>query len=174
MVLSKETLVQHKYPVIGAALALVLVSWLFWYFSDTQVIKRQLIGLSWDVGKENRQESTMETALKMRDVKAVLADNCTLVIPERNRTESVEKDLAIMYLMHYRDRYEMIAVTFEEMDIDFPGKGEASVQSKVLLRKQVNQQSPAEVTAPVKLTLKKENGDWLLTQADIAAALLDD
>jgi hypothetical protein len=81
--------------------------------------------------------------------------------------------MAIIYLMHYRDRYEVLTVTFEEMDITFPAKGEAVIQSKVVLQKQTGQPPPAEVTAPVKLTMKKQDGDWLLTQAEVAAALLD-
>jgi hypothetical protein len=174
MASAKELLAKRKPAVIGIALALILISWLCWYFSDKQVIKRQLIGMTWELSKKNRQESTMETALKMREVKAMLADNCTVLIPERNKyAESVERDMAIIYLMHYRDRYEMLAVSFEEMNIEFPVKGEAVVQSKVLLRKQSNQPPPTELTAPVKLTMKKQNGDWLLTQAEIAAALLD-
>jgi hypothetical protein len=171
---TKEMLVKHKYAVIGAVLALVLISWLCWYFSDQQVVKRQLVGLSWEVSKKSSQESTMETALKMRKVQSALADNCTLIIPERKNSELVEKDLAVRYLMYYRDRYQVLAVTFEEMDIKFPAKGEAAVRATVLLKKQMPQAPPAEVTAPVTLMLKKQNGDWLLTQAEIAAALLDD
>ena len=174
MVSANELLTKRKPVVIGIALALILISWLCWYFSDKQVIKRQLIGLTWEISKKDRQESTMETALKMREVKAMLAESCTLVVPERKQSaESVERDMAIIYLMHYRDRYEVLAVTFEEMDITFPAKGEAVIQSKVLLKKQTNQPPPAELTAPVTLTMQKQNGDWLLTQAEVAAVLLD-
>jgi len=177
MIAVNELLAKRKPAVIGAVLALALISWLVWYFSDRQVIKRQLTALSWDLGKEGRQESTMETALKMRDVKAVLAESCcTLLVPERSgRTEFAERDLAVMYLMHYRDRYETLAVSFEDMEIDFPAKGEAAVRSQARLRRQVKPDQPAaETTAPVLISLKKQDGDWMLTQAEVAEALLAD
>uniref|UniRef100_UPI004056608B hypothetical protein n=1 Tax=Candidatus Electronema sp. TaxID=2698783 RepID=UPI004056608B len=177
MIAVNELLAKRKPAVIGGALALVLISWLFWYFSDQQVIKRQLTALAWDLDKESRQESTMETALKMRDVKAVLAESCcTLIVPERGRrTDFAERDMAVMYLMHYRDRYENLAVSFEDMEIDFPAKGEAAVRSQARLLRQVKPDQPAaETTAPVLISLKKQDGDWMLTQAEVAEALLDD
>ncbi len=177
MIAAKELLAKRKPAVIGATLALVLISWLFWYFSDRQVIKRQLTALSWDLGKESRQESTMETALKMRDVKAVLAESCcTLIVPERGRrSEFAERDLAVMYLMHYRDRYETLSLNFEEMDIDFPAKGEAAVRSQVQLLRQAKPEQPAaETTARVLISLKKQDGDWMLTQAEVAEVLIGD
>ncbi len=177
MVAAKELLARRKPAVIGIALVLVLISWLFWYFSDRQVIKRQLTALAWDLGKESRQESTMETALKMRDVKAVLAESCcTLIVPERGRrTDFAERDLAVMYLMHYRDRYENLAVSFEDMEIDFPAKGEAAVRTQARLLRQIKPDQPAEETAaPALISLKKQGGDWMLTQAEIAEVLVGD
>lgn len=177
MIAAKELLATRKPALIGTALALVLISWLCWYFSDRQVIKRQLTALTWDIGKESRQESTMETALKMRDVKAVLAESCcALIVPERGRrTEFAERDLAVMYLMRYRDRYQSLALSFEEMEIDFPAKGEAAVRSHVRLQRQTGpEQDAAETTAPVLISLTKQDGDWMLTQAEIAEALLAD
>uniref|UniRef100_UPI0040561A80 hypothetical protein n=1 Tax=Candidatus Electronema sp. TaxID=2698783 RepID=UPI0040561A80 len=175
MIAAKELLAKRKPAVIGGALALVLISWLFWYFSDRQVIKRQLTALTWDLGKESRQESTMETALKMRDVKAVLAESCcTLIVPERGRrTEFAERDLAVLYLMRYRDRYENLAVSFEDMEIDFPAKGEAAVRLQARLLRQVKPDQPAaETTAPALISMKKQDGDWMLTQAEIAEVLV--
>ena len=177
MIAAKELLAKRKPAVIGGALALVLLSWLCWYFSDRQVIKRQLTALTWDLGKASRQESTMETALKMRDVKAVLAESCcTLIVPERGRqTESAERDLAVIYLMRYRDRYAALTLSFDEMEIDFPAKGEAAVRSQARLRRQTGpEQSAAETTAPVLISLKKQDGDWKLTQAEVAEALIGD
>lgn len=170
MASAKEMFVTYKYPIIGAVLALVLTSWLGWYFSDTQVIKRQLIGLSWDVSKEE-PESTMETVIKMRSIKSVLAGTCQVVIPERNHIESIENDLIIQYLMHYRGLRKFLTVTFEDMRIDIQVKGEAVVQSTVLLRKQENQDAPIDISASVKLGLKKQNGEWLLHHAEIPEVL---
>jgi hypothetical protein len=177
MISAKELLARRKPAVIGAALALVLISWLCWYFSDRQVIKRQLTALSWDLGKESRQESTMETALKMRDVKAVLGKSCcTLIVPERGRrSEFAERDLAVMYLMRYRDSYDNLTLSFEEMEIDFPTKDEAAVRSQARLLRQVKpEQPPAETRAPVLISLKKQDGKWMLIQAEVAEALIGD
>jgi len=168
----KELVITHK-VTIGIALALVVTGWLCWYFSDTQVIKRQLIGLTWEVNKKNSQESTIETALKMREVKAALAADCRVTVQSRIN-ETIERDIAITYLMYYRDRYETIAVSFKQIDIQFPVKGEAAVQVSVLLKRQKPQVAATEVTAPVMLRLKKQDGNWLLTQAEIALALVDD
>ena len=173
MASAKELLVQHKLAALGIGLAVVLISWLGWYFSDRQVIKRQLVAMSWDISREPN-ESTMGTAVKMGDVKAALAADCRVTVPERRTDEILARDTAIIYLMHYRDRYQTLAVTFEDMRIEFPADGEAEVQAAVLLKRQKQQALLTEVSAPIKLTLKKTDGDWLLSQAEIAAALVDD
>ena len=168
----RELLVRHKAAAVGIGLAVLLISWLAWYFSDRQVIKRQLTAMAWDVSREP-QESTMETAIKMRDVKAVLASQCRVTVPETHLDESFERDMGIMYLMNYRSRYQMLAPSFEEMEISFPADNVAAVQATVLLKRQKQQGQPTEVAAPVKLTLQKTDGDWLLNHAELAAALLD-
>jgi ketosteroid isomerase-like protein len=172
MVSFRKLLVRHKAAAIGIGLTVVLASWLAWYFSDRQIIKRQLTAMAWDINREP-QESTMETAIKMRDVKAVLAPQCQVTVPETHLDESFERDMGIMYLMNYRSRYEMLAPSFEEMEISFPADNVAAVQATVLLKRQKQQGQPTEVAAPVKLTLQKTDGDWLLNHAELAAAFLD-
>lgn len=163
---------KNKKNLILLALALVLIGWLSWYFSDKQVVKRQLIELTLNLSKK-KGESTMETALKMRGVKAVLADNCTVIIPESKQSESVENDMIIRYLMHYRDRYRTLSVNFEDMLIDIPVKGEAQVLSTVLLVKNTSGKEPISVRAPVALTLKKQKDkDWLLHETVVPRVLL--
>ena len=169
----RELLVRHKAAAVGIGLAVLLISWLAWYFSDRQVIRRQLVAMAWDISREP-QESTMETAIKMRDVKAVLAPQCRVTVPEKHWDENFERDMGIMYLMNYRSRYEMLAPSFEEMAIDFPAGNEAAVRATVLLKRQKQQGQPTETSAPVKLTLQKTDGDWLLNHAELAAALLND
>ena len=169
-----ELFVKNKVAVGGGILALVLISWLCWYFSATQVIKRQLVGLTWEVNKKSSQESTMETALKMREVKAALTESCRVTVPETHFNDVLERDSAIMYLMYYRDRYETISVSFERMNITFPAKTEAAVRANVLLKRQKGQAAPAGVAAPALLTLKKESGGWRLTQVELDAALVND
>jgi hypothetical protein len=77
-----------------------------------------------------------------------------------------------MFLMNYRSRYEMLAPSFEELEIDFPADNKATVLATVLLKRQKQQGQPTETSAPVKLTLQKTDGDWLLNHAELAAALI--
>ncbi|MCI5145055.1 MAG: hypothetical protein D3923_05870 [Candidatus Electrothrix sp. AR3] len=164
----------NKYISIAFVLAVILCSWLGWYFSDKQVIKRQLIGFSWDLSKEE-EESTMETALKMRGIKAGLAAKCLVLIPEGNHSKNLENEMIIRYLIYFRNRFERISVLFaEDMSITIPTKGEAVVQSTVLLHKQKMGQEPVNVSAPVELSLKKQEGEWLLNQAELAKVLVED
>lgn len=161
----------NKYTIGGVLLASVLLGWLVWYFSDTQVIKRQLTELSWNISKKGK-ESTMNTALKMREVQGGLADKCLLVIPERSHSEYLEKELAIRYLLYYRNQFEMIYVVFDSMEIDFPAAKEARVQSIVVLQKKKKGKEVVEISASTKIGLKKRDGKWLLYQAEIAEALI--
>jgi ketosteroid isomerase-like protein len=167
----KKLLLDNKVAAIGMVLALLLASWLGWYFSARQVIKRQLVAMSWDISREP-QESTMETAIKMRSIKAVLAAECRVIVPESRLDEKLERDMGIMYLMHYRNRYQMLVATFEKLHIDFAADDTASVQAVVLLKRQKQDASLTEVSAPVKLIMQKIDGEWLLTQAEIASVLL--
>jgi hypothetical protein len=170
-----ETLTKNKYTLIISALSVLLIGWLSWYFSDKQVIKRQLIELSWNLSKKGK-ESTMETVLKMREVKLLLATENFVVIPERNYSESLPDDLIIRYLMYYRDRYENMTVTFEDILIDIPVKGAAEVSATVLLLRQKLRKEPAEIQASVELILKEQEekggNEWLLHKATVPEVLL--
>ncbi len=163
---------KNKYNLAFFVLAVVLIGWLSWYFSDKQVIKRQLIELSWDLSKKG-DESTMEMALKMREVKLLLAAESLVVIPERKYSESVGQDMIIRHLMYYRDLYETLTVTFEKMVIDIPDKGEARVESAVVLLKQELGKTAIQVRAPVELMLHKQDKEWLLRKATVPEILVE-
>ncbi|MCW5198873.1 hypothetical protein VU06_03905 [Desulfobulbus sp. F3] len=110
----------------------------------------------------------------MREVKKVLANDCRVTVPEKRMDEILAKDMAVIYLIKYRENYEHISVGFTDMQIEFPANGEAAVQATVQLTRQKPQVSPAEVTAPVTLTMRNEDGAWLLTRTDLAAVLIND
>lgn len=173
MALSKALLLKHKYPILGVTLVLVLLSYLCWYFSDKQVVKRLVIGLSWDVSKEG-PEGPVETALKMRNIKLVLADIITLQVPESAKytAESLGSDMGILYLRHYRDRFDLLQPTLEKVRVALPIQGEAIAQGKVYLQRQERQAELHEVSASVEFHLKKEEGQWLLHKAVIPEILL--
>ena len=162
----------NKLLVSGLVLLLVLGGWLGWYFSDKQVVKRLGIGMSWDISKEGR-ESTVQTALKMREIKNVLAADCTVIIPERSYRESVDRDMIISYLVYHRQRYSLITVTFADMWVDIPAKGKAVVQLRAHLLRQQGQAEPVEESGDVEIVFKKENREWLLSSVTVPVKLVE-
>ncbi len=151
---------------------MALGGWLTYYFSDKEVIKRQLTGIAMALGKEG-QESPIQMALKMREVKNMLAESCLVTIPEREYTEAMEQDLIIHYLIYHRNRYAVLTVAFKDVSIDIPAKGQAVVQSTVLLRLQnTAQTSPAEENHQVKFSLVKGDKKWLFDTVTMPEAMV--
>lgn len=157
--------------------ALLLLFWVGWYFSDKQVVKRQLNELTWNLNKE-KDESTLETGLKMREVKQMLASDVRAVVSERNYSETLPHDMLIRYLMYYRDRYETLTVSFEDLLIELPAKGEAAATATVLVQRKKPQDDPEELREPVELLLKKDTEkkrgrDWCIVEATVSANLIE-
>jgi hypothetical protein len=172
MTFNKAMVIKYKYPIVGATLVLLLLSYLCWYFSDKQVVKRLVVGLSWDVSKEG-PEGPVETALKMRNIKLVLAEVVALDVPGSTRySESLASDMGILYLRHYRDRFDLLQPTLDKVLVTLPAQGEAVVQAKVQLQRQKRQEELHEVSASVEFYLKKEEGQWLLHKAVLPEILL--
>ena len=152
----------NKLIPIALLLAVVFCSWFAYYFSDKEVIKRQLTGLAGELEKETG-ETAIQLALKMRAVKDQLADMCRIVVPERSFDEAVEQDLIIRYLMYRHNSYEVITVVFEELQVDIPAKGEAAAQVIVRINmNNPNQEEAVDESGQVELTLKKGGDNWLL------------
>lgn len=167
----------QKKRILIAVPILLFFIWLAWYYSDKQVIKRQLTELTWNINKE-ANEPILETGLKMREVKQMLAPDVRAIIPERKHNETIDSDMAIRYLMYYRDRYETLTIRFNEMRIELPEKGKATVTTTVSVQRKTPQaNTPDELTEQVELLLVKdkeqEGGrDWRLTQATVPARLM--
>ncbi|WPD22799.1 MAG: hypothetical protein SD837_21765 [Candidatus Electrothrix scaldis] len=163
--------------ILIAVPTLLFLLWLAWYYSDKQVIKRQLNELTWNINKE-ANEPTLETGLKMREVKQMLAPDVRAVIPERKHNETLASDMAVRYLMYYRDRYETLTIRFDDMLIELPEKGKATVSATVLVQKKTPQaDTPDELNEQVEFLLvkdKEQKGgrDWRLTQARVPASLV--
>ncbi len=157
--------------------ALLLIVGLAWYFSDKQVIKRQLNELTWNISKEEK-ESTLDTALKMREVKKMLTPNVRAIIFERNYSENQPHGMIIRYLMYYRGRYERLSVSFTDLVIDLPTKEEATVAATVLVQRKKADGEPEQLNEPVEFLLKKNTEKkrgrkWLLVQASVTAVLVE-
>ena len=169
--------IKNKYIFLSIPVFLLIVS-LAWYFSDKQVIKRQLTELTWNISKEAK-ESTLDTALKLREVKKMLAPNILAIVSERNYSETLPQDMIIHSLMYYRDRYETLAVSFTDLEIELPAKGEATVLATVLVQRKKAQNEPEQLTESVEILLKKNNEvekggkKWQMVQASIASSLVE-
>jgi len=115
---------------------MVLGSWFAYdYFSDKEVIKRQLIGLAAEIGKDG-QETPVKMALKMGHIKNKAASSCVIIIPERGYEEVLESDLIIQYLIYYRSRFALLAVVLDKMLIMVSAKESAEVQVTVTAQHQ--------------------------------------
>lgn len=151
---------------------MAISGWLTYYFSDKVVIKRQLTGIAMALGKEG-QESPIQMALKMREVKNMLAASCLVTIPEREYTEAMEQDLIVHYLIYHRNRYTLLTVAFKDVSIDIAAKGQAVVESTVLLRLQnTAQTSPVEENHQVKFSLVKGDKKWLFDTVTMPEAMV--
>ena len=167
----------NKKYIFVAIPVLVLIIGLAWYYSDKQVIKRQLNELTWNISKEAK-ESTLDTALKMGEVKQMLAQNVQAIVSERNYNESQPYDMIIRYLIYYRGQYQTLSVSFSNLVIAFPEKEKAAVSVTVDLQRTKAGNEPEQLNEPVELLLKKntekERGrKWLLEQASVTAALVE-
>lgn len=151
---------------------MALGSWLTYYFSDREVIKRQLTGIAVALSKEG-QETPIQMALKMREVKNMLAESCLVTIPERGYTEALEQDLVLHYLIYHRNRYSLLTVAFENVIIDITAKGQAALQSTVRLRLQNTAQTePVEESHQVEFSLAKGDKKWLFHTVTMPEALV--
>ncbi|CAK8725017.1 hypothetical protein KKHLCK_15645 [Candidatus Electrothrix laxa] len=167
---------KKNYILISIPVIFLLLC-LGWYFSDKQIIKRQLTELTWNLNKE-KKEPTLETGLKMREIKQMLATDVRAIVSERNYSETLAHDMLIRYLMYYRDRYETLTVSFENLLIELPAKGEATATATVLVQRKKQQNELEVLNEPVKLLLKKDKEtkggrDWRLVEARVSAALVE-
>ncbi len=164
----------RKKIIIGGLLVALLGSaWLFYYFSDRQVIRRQLGELAEVLGKEE-QESAIEMAMKLRAVQEMLPRRCFVRIPDRDYGKELEQDLIIRYLIYYRQNYRLLHLSWSEMEIELPSAGRAIVQAQARLERRSNKADAATLQEyAVQLALKKGDDKWLLHGVTMPAALTE-
>lgn len=159
-----------------ATLMLVVVlggCFAWYYFSDQEVIKRQLSGLAAEIGKEG-QEPPMTMALKMRTIKNRLAMPCQVVIPEKGYSEPLEPDLIIQYLIYHRNRFILLGAAFENVAVAVPAKERGTVQAAVRIRYQhAGQAAPVEEVHQVALSWVKRDNQWQLETVTMPEALVE-
>ncbi|MCI5162633.1 MAG: hypothetical protein D3917_11580 [Candidatus Electrothrix sp. AX5] len=87
--------------------------------------------------------------------------------------------MLIRYLMYYRDKYETLTVSFEDLLIELPAKGEATASATVLVQSKKQHNDLEELREPVELLLRKKDKeqkggrDWRLVEAKVSAALVE-
>ncbi|MCX5869520.1 MAG: hypothetical protein NTY00_02565 [Deltaproteobacteria bacterium] len=159
--------------IVALVLIIAMGGWLAYYFSDKEVIKRQLTGLAVELGKEG-QESPIQMALKMGNVKKMLAKGCLVTIPEKGYSEVLEQDLIIQYLIYHRNRFALFTVAFEDVIVDIPVKGQATVQSRVRLRRQNTAQiESVEESHQVEIALIQSDKKWLFHKVTMPESLVE-
>lgn len=161
-----------KLICLGLVVVLALGGWLAHYFSDKEVIKRQLTVLAVELSKEGK-ETPVQIGLKLGKVKKMLATSCRVTIADMDHVEDVERDLVIHYLIYYRQRYRAFTIALEDMAIDIPGKGAATVKTMVHLTrmKKAGGESRAE-QHPVDLVMRKGEENWLIHAVIMPDALI--
>ena len=159
--------------IVALVLAIAMSGWLAYYFSAKEVIKRQLTGLAVELGKEE-QESPLQMARKMGKIKKMLEKDCLVTIPEMGYSEVLEQDLIIHYLIYHRNRFALLTAAFEDVIIDIPLKGQATVQSTVSLRHQnMAQTGFIEESHQVEIALVKSDKKWLFHKVTMPEALVE-
>ena len=76
--------------------------------------------------------------------------------------------------MYCRNNFEVIAVAFEELQVDLPAKGEATAQITVRLNmNRADKTEAVEKSGQVRLTLKKDEDNWLLHKVIVPENLVE-
>ncbi len=164
----------NKSLVTILALVVVIAGWFAYdYFSDKEVIKRQLLGLAVAIGKEG-QEPPVQLALKMGNIKNMVAKSCLVIVPERGYNETLEPDIIIQFLIYYRNRFNRLAVTLDDMIVDVSTKEKAGVQVAVSVKRLDSVQTETiKKDQLVELNLVKSDKKWLIQKVTLPEALLD-
>ncbi len=154
--------------------SLLLGSWLTYYFSDKNVIKRQLGQLATEISKDG-QESPIQMGIKMGRVKNRLVNPCQVIIPERNTMQPLEQDSIIRYLIYYRQRYAQLSMTFTNIDIHLVKKTEATVQTTLhlLSQTQPNQENIINEMHAIEFHLVKNDKTWQIMQVTVPVSLIE-
>lgn len=164
---------RQKIIICGLLVALASSAWLFYYFSDRQVIRRQLVDLAGALGRME-QESAMEMAIKLRTVQEMLPPRCFVRIPDRDYGKELEQDLIIRYLIYYRQNYRLLSFSWPEMEIELPAEDRATVHALARLERWSDKEDEAIfLEHAVRLDLQKGDEKWLLHAVTMPAALTE-
>ncbi len=156
--------------IIIVIFALLIGGWFRFYYSDKAVIKRDFTKLATEISKQ-KQETSIQMALKMKKVKNHLHNPCKIIIPERRR-DPLESDLIIRYLMFYRQQYTEIGLTFTNLEVDLPIDGKAVVETTVhLIRK--GQSEVKQNGEKLVFFLRKYDAIWHIDKVVIPAVFID-
>lgn len=153
-------------------IAVAIAGFCFHYWSDKEVIKREMLSLATEISK-TKDETPIPMALKMAAIKKRLTSPCTVIIPERHYTQPLEQDLVIRYLMYYRQQYQTIDLRFTDLVIDIPQKNNGLVHTTVHILRQANTalEEVDEELHPMQFTLIKKDKKWRIQNVTVPQAL---
>ena len=158
--------------LIACAIALLGSGWwLFHYFSDKEVIKRQFTAIAEELGKAGK-ETPIVIALKMKQVSEFLARSCEVAVPERNYLKVMEPGLVIRYIIIYRDRHTTLLVAIDDLIINIPNKGRAELSASVHVSGNTSQAGFFEEIHRVEFSLQKADKKWLIHKVTLPEALV--
>ncbi|MEN8189957.1 MAG: hypothetical protein ABFS19_08945 [Thermodesulfobacteriota bacterium] len=156
--------------IVLVVLMAAFSGWLYHYYSDSEVIKRQLHEASLALSR-NGAEAPVKTGLKMRIIKSMLAPECFTVIAEKSFKQAVERDLIISYLLYYRNRYDPLSVTIENMTVEIAEDNRASVEASVRVERKAATTESGQIYM-ITLELEKVEKKWLVNGAELPAGLV--
>ena len=155
---------KKKLLIIGIVLAITFGGWLTHYFSDKEVIRRQFNTIAQKLSKEG-EEAPVMMALKMKQVRDLLAQECRIEIPEQGFSEALEPGMIIRYIINYRTRQQNLLIAVDEITVNIPEKGQAEVDALVHLTANIDQPNFFEETHQVTFSLQKIAKKWLIHRA---------
>ncbi|GEM_PF-889120 len=162
---------EKKVLLAGLLLLAGLGAWLFYHFSDRQVIKRRFAALAVELAKEG-EETPVQLALKMKPVKEFLAPACEVSVPERNYRETLDPALAIRYLIMYRARHATIRLEIEELGVELSAKDRAEASLLVHLVADEFYADALDERHRLEFSLVRQEKKWLLARATLPEELV--
>ncbi|MDH5524625.1 MAG: hypothetical protein OEY01_11630 [Desulfobulbaceae bacterium] len=153
-----------KLIISGILIAAALGGWLIHYFSDRQVIRRQLHTIAQNLSKEG-EEAPVMMALRMKQVLDRLDRQCLIEIPEQGFSEAMEPGLIIRYLINYRGRQATLLVAVDEITVEIPAPGRGAVATLIRLTGNAGRPDFFEERHRVEFSLQKIEKKWLIQKA---------
>lgn len=164
-----------KQKIITILVPFVLVlGFLFWWFSSSQVLKRRSADLI-DCVRMEQGTGRIERAFKAENLRDLIGDNVTVVYPQMKSTFShrlstneaitLPEDRAKSALLYLTELAEWIKVSEEQINVREHDKKSATVDVAFKLESKLNGKSEQSAQLKGVFEYSYSNNRWLLTAA---------